>query len=301
MPFLTIFTTPKSFTFNPHINLIQRNALQSWLHLGPEVEVFLVGNEDGMAETAREFHIRHLPDVRCSEYGTPYLSSMYDLARRHSQAPYLAHLNADILLRPDFIAAVRQVAGQSQRFLALGRRWDLDLRQPLDFSPGWEERLEAEVQARGKLHSPAGSDYFVFPRPLLADMPDFTIGRSGWDNWTIYHASRSGWDVVDISRSAMVVHQDHDYSHLPDNKPPYDLPETLKNIAISGGMRHMYTILETNKLLIDGQVRPARFTLPRLYHRLELLINQREPQGLRRTILRRLRQLRRKYDTVLEV
>ena len=35
MSFLTIFTAPKPFT-DPHINLIQRNALRSWLALGPD-------------------------------------------------------------------------------------------------------------------------------------------------------------------------------------------------------------------------------------------------------------------------
>jgi hypothetical protein len=53
MTFLTIFTSPKPFTKNPHINLIQRNAIQSWLHLGPEVEVFMMGDEAGMGSRSR--------------------------------------------------------------------------------------------------------------------------------------------------------------------------------------------------------------------------------------------------------
>ena len=45
MTLLTVFSAPKPFT-NPHIALIQRNALQSWLNLGDGVEVLLVGDED---------------------------------------------------------------------------------------------------------------------------------------------------------------------------------------------------------------------------------------------------------------
>ena len=45
-PLITIFTAPKPFT-NPHIDLIQRNAIQSWLHLGDDVNVVMIGNEPG--------------------------------------------------------------------------------------------------------------------------------------------------------------------------------------------------------------------------------------------------------------
>jgi hypothetical protein len=296
MPFLTIFTTPKPFTINPHINMIQRNAIQSWLHLGPEVEVFLVGNEAGMAEVASEFGIPHFPDVGCNEQGTPLLSSMYDLARQASRAQLLAHLNADILVMPDFVTAARCVSDQADLFLAAGQRWDLDVSKPLDFSSGWDARLQTEVVSRGRLHPPVGSDYYIFPRPLLADMPDFAIGRSGWDNWTIYHALQSGWSVVDITPDATVVHQNHDYSHLPGGLPPYDLEETKRNIALAGGMKHMYTMLEANKRLVNGKIRPARMSLPGFWHRLELLVTSDDLQGARKTIVQQLRRLRRKYE-----
>jgi len=86
MTFLTIFSSPKPFTLNPHINMIQRNAIQSWLNLGPEVDVFMMGDEAGMADVAADFRIRHFPDVRLNEMNTPLLSSMFQIAREASQA-----------------------------------------------------------------------------------------------------------------------------------------------------------------------------------------------------------------------
>lgn len=295
MPLITIFTAPKPFT-NSHIATIQKNAIRSWLQLAPEVEVFLMGNESGIAEVAAEFGIYHFSNVRTNELGTPYISSMFEIAKENSQAPLLAISNADILFLPDFVQAVKVIATQLEKYLILGRRWDLDVNDELDFSPGWELRLREEVNGRGRLHAPVGSDYFVFPRNLLKEMPDFTIGRSGWDNWTIYHARRSGWEVVDITRAAMVIHQNHDYSHLPGGKPPYDLPETKKNIALAGGLRNMYTILEANKVLVNGKIHAAPIELVRLLHRLELAITTDQPQGLRKALIRRLRQARRSYE-----
>ncbi len=67
MPELTIFTAPKPFT-NPHIAMIQRNAIHSWLSLGAEVEVILLGQEEGLADFAAEcaaagLPLKHLPEV----------------------------------------------------------------------------------------------------------------------------------------------------------------------------------------------------------------------------------------------
>ncbi|MFL7893352.1 MAG: hypothetical protein AB8I56_14940 [Anaerolineales bacterium] len=298
MTFLTVFTAPKPFT-NPHTATIQRNAIRSWMHLGDDVEVLLMGDEDGMAELAREYQIRHFPGVKCSREGTPYINSMFEVARTESDAPFMAILNADIILMPDFVEAAKKVAAQVKDFLFLGRRWDLDIEQELEFKPGWEYRLQEEVDARGILHGPVGSDYFLLPRHLLHDMPEFTIGRSGWDNWTIYHAVESGWPVVDVTQSAMVIHQNHDYSHLPGNKPPYDLPETKKNIQIAGGVKRMYTILEANTILVDGSLKPAPVSLPRLLHRLELMVTTDDLHGPRKSLVRWLKRTRKQYENQL--
>jgi hypothetical protein len=295
MPSLVIFTAPKPFT-NPHVAAIQRNAIRSWQALGNEVEVIVFGNESGTAEACAEIGVLHRPDVRLSQWGTPLISSMFDLARLISDAPYLAIFNADVLLLPDFVSAVLRVASQTKNFLAMSRRWDLDVQGERDFGRGWDDKLRAEVRARGRLHPPVGSDYYAFPRHLLQDMPDFAIGRSGWDNWMIYHARRSAWAVVDLTPSVTIVHQNHDYSHLPGNKPPYDLPETQKNVSIAGGMKHMYTILEANKELINGQIRPARLNMPRLLHRLELLTTADDLRGFRKVVVQRLKRMRRRYE-----
>jgi len=61
--------------------MIQRNAIRSWTQLGDEVEVLMMGNEEGMAEFANQYQIKHYPGVKCSPEGTPYISSMFELAR----------------------------------------------------------------------------------------------------------------------------------------------------------------------------------------------------------------------------
>jgi len=251
---LTIFTAPKPFT-NPHIATIQRNAIQSWLHLGDGIRVLLIGDEAGMAEIATEFGIEHLPQVQRNRDGTPLVSSIFELARQHSPDPLLGYLNADILLTPAFLAPVSQVAAQVERFLIVGQRWDLDVRQLLNFSAGWDERLLANLQNQGRLHLPMGSDYFVFPRACFTQMPKFAIGRAGWDNWMFTHARLQGWPVVNATRAITIIHQDHDYSHLPGGQPHYRLPETTENIRLAGGRRAIFTLLDADYTLQAGKLR----------------------------------------------
>jgi hypothetical protein len=267
MAFLTIFTAPKPFT-NPHINVIQRNAIQSWLHL-EDVAVMLIGDEPGIGETAREFGLLHVPLVERDGRGVPTVRSVMAQGHAFSQSPLLCYANADMILMSDLVRAARQVSTQVKDFLIVGQRWDLDLPEPFDFSGNWEARLRLEVEKRGKFYTPWGIDYFVFPRHLYTDVPDFTIGRPAWDNWMVYHAHATWRLAVDATRSVTVVHQLHDYSHLPGGKPPYGSEVAKSNLAKAGGRTRVYNILDTDRELIGGRIRRPKFNLVRLLRRCE--------------------------------
>jgi hypothetical protein len=292
---ITIFSAPKGFS-DPHIATIQRNAIQSWLHLGPEVNVLLVGQEPGLEEAARDYSVPLLSDVERNSAGTPLVSSIFSLARQACTSPILIYVNADILMLPDVVPACQQISSQADQFLAIGQRWDLEVKQRLDFSPGWDADLRADVHRRGKLHLAAGSDYFIFPRDLFVDMPDFAIGRAGWDNWMIYYARQKGWLVVDGTPSMMIIHQNHDYRHLPDGKPHYELPESRQNEAIAGGSAHLYMVLDSNKQLRNGALRPPPWSLVRLLRRAEVWLTPPDGkrQSLRWSAARQFRRLRRR-------
>jgi hypothetical protein len=251
-----------------------------------------------MAEAAQECGAPVLPEVRRNESGTPLVSSIFELARKASQSPFLAYVNGDILLLPDILKAVRDLSVEvgEAPFLLIGQRWDLDVTERLDFSPGWETRLKERVHVSGKLHAPAGSDYFVFPRSAFTDMPDFAIGRAGWDNWMIFHARQRGWPVIDGTPSLMVIHQSHDYSHLPGGRPHYDLAESQNNMQIGGGLKHMYMVLDADRQLINGKVRLPHPTWLRLIRSVErnLMPENGELRGPRGELTRRLRKLRRR-------
>lgn len=253
MPLITLFSAPKPFT-NPRIALIQRNALASWQALGPEVTAALVGDEPGIAEAAAEFGFTHLPQVAVNDLGTPLISSIFALGRGLNDSPYLAYVNADILLFPDFVNCARGVGEALERFLMVGRRWDLRVEEPLRFDPEGQTALKQRLLTEGRLHARTGSDYFIFPRACFQQIPDFTVGRAGWDNWMIYHARVQGWSVVDASADLQIIHQNHDYSHLPDGQRHYRLPETGENVQLAGGWRTIFVLDDASHQLRDGKI-----------------------------------------------
>lgn len=271
MPLLTLFSAPKPFT-DPHIAMIQRNAIHSWTLL-PDVEVILLGEEEGLAEAARDFGVMHIPHVERNASGTPLISSMFQLARENSNSDLLCIINADIILMPAFLEAARRSRLLRDKYVLLSQRWDYDIMSPIDFTDGWQSRLRENARKQNQLHRPAGSDFFLFPKSCYQDIPDFTIGRAGWDNWMIYKARKENWAVIDCTPSLMIVHQNHDYSHLPDGKPHYEHPDTNENIRLAGGQANIrYTILDATHQLADGTLIRPKMTSARFTRQFELIL-----------------------------
>ena len=139
---LTIFATAKSF--RGHTGIIQRNALQSWKALHPEIEIILFGNDEGAAEAARQFGLRHEPHVERNEWGTKRLDYLFARAQAIARHDTLCYVNCDIILMQDFWCALERVRAVRPEFLMVGRRWDTDITAPLLFgerqSPDWRAR-----------------------------------------------------------------------------------------------------------------------------------------------------------------
>ena len=105
-PLITIFTAPKPFR-EAHIDLIQRNAIRTWTAFGTDVEIALIGGEEGIDKVASDLGVRHLPAVKTNSEGTPLISSIFELGRSVNESPLLAYVNADILLLQDFLENAR--------------------------------------------------------------------------------------------------------------------------------------------------------------------------------------------------
>ena len=258
---LTLFSIPKPF--QGHIGIIQTNAVRSWACLHPDIEVILLGTEAGTQELAAQLKIKYIRDVQRNESGTPLIGSLFEAAQKNARHGLIGYVNADIILLNDFIAAVRQI--QASRFLLVGHRWDVDIKEPLDFNnPDTETGLRARVKKEGKLHASSGIDFFIFRRGLYDNVPQFAIGRGGWDNWLVYHACAARVPVIDITGVVTAIHQNHDYMHVSGGADSvWKGPERDRNIELMGGRDHNFTLNDATWLLTTQGLKRA-LTLRRL-------------------------------------
>ena len=255
---ITIFTIPKAFS--GEISQIQKNAIRSWTLLDSGVEVILFGDEEGTSQAATEFqNVRRYPQVKKSEFGTPLLDDVFQIAQKIAKNDILAYVNADIILLDDFLPAVKKI--NFPKFLLTGRRTDLNLREAINFSQAiWQKLLREKVDKEGKGHGWSGLDYFVFPRHLYRAVPPFAIGRFSFDNWLIYYVRDGGWPVIDATEALLAVHQNHAYSQ---KKKSFFITEKQKNLKLAGGVLNLMSIRDADWILDkkDGTLRRPR--LPR--------------------------------------
>jgi hypothetical protein len=292
---ITLFSAPKPFT-DTHINIIQQNAIRSWKALGADVDILLIGDEPGMEEAAREIGVKFIPEVARNDFGTPLVHSIFNQARESSEGEILLYVNADIILLPEILDVITKIKKLEEDYLLVGRRWDLSISGRIDFTKDWIPSITDKLRREGKLRAPTAIDYFIFPRHLYNEVPPFAIGRAGWDNWMIYHGMGQPWPVIDVTPSLRVVHQNHDYSHLPGGKPHYDLEESNQNVSLSGGMKTLYDLLDVNLILKDGRILPKGFSLPRGLRKMERLVIPEEKEGWRWSLTRILRKSRKRIS-----
>lgn len=253
----SILTIPKPF--DGHIGVIQRNALASWRAVQPDAEIFVCGDEAGAEAAAAAVGARFVPDVERNAFGTPLLGSTFRKVAASTGGELLAYLNADIVLLPDFAAAIRAV--DVRPFVLVSRRWNLGVREPIDFGRSdWAEALRARAHREGTLYRQDAIDCFVFPResPLL-DLPPFAVGRPGWDNYFLFRARQLGLPLIDATQAITLIHQDHGYGHVPGRTGGnWEGPEAEANRRLMGGTERFFDIGDATHVLGPGGLAPAR-------------------------------------------
>jgi hypothetical protein len=281
---LTIFAHPKPFV--GHTSVIQRNAVRSWQLLDPDVEVILLGDDTGVAETASQLALRHCGGVKRNEFGTPLVSDVFEKAQTLARHELVCYTNSDILFVPDFLTGVSQARRWRRRFLLTGRRWNIDLTEPLDFRPGWDASLTEGAHMHGKLQDVWWIDYFVFPKGLFERLPPFAIGRAAWDNWLVYHARQRKIPVVDATAVITAIHQNHDYGHVPSSRGIWRGPESDRNLELAGGRERAFSLADATHRLSPRGVLP-RLSLQPIRRALGLTSDLGPAARLRRFLRRR--------------
>lgn len=239
---LTIFSIPKGF--NGHIGVIQKNAIKSWCGLN-DCQVVLFGEEENLESVAKELGVQHERDIERNEFGTPMISDAFDKIVQLAKYPFIVYVNSDIIFTNQLVEAVNHMASLNhEMWLMVGQRYDINYKELLDFSSGWEERVYSDVKNCANLHGKAGIDYFVFPKNFPVKLPSMAVGRPGWDSWLIYQTRQLDIPLIDATASVTAVHQNHPPAYKSYGK------EAVNNRNSGGGFQNMGTLRDANYLLV---------------------------------------------------
>ena len=248
----TIFSCPKEFT--SIFGLIQKNAINSWLKLSPKPQIILFGIEDELIR--REFsdeNITFLPIEDFNEYGTPYINKIFENAMIASKTEVLCYVNSDIILFDDFPKTINVITDHRD-YLGIGRRYNAEINHLINFSDGSFNKNDYLIGEN--LDKPTGSDYFIFNKKSLKNIPQFLIGRTCWDNWLFYNAVKRNFKLIDCTEDIKCIHQKHDYSHIKTNTTNhYKGIEREFNFKSLGGFDKLYTVIDAQYYSSNGDVK----------------------------------------------
>lgn len=254
----TIACCPKPF--RGRIDVIQRNALRSWVSLEPRPQVLVLGNEQGTAEVCEELDLMHVRDIERNHHGTPLVSDVFSKLALLGEGRILCYSNADILLLGDVDGSLRAV--NLDRYLMVGQRRDLTSVQEFSPLPSWRAEVLAMAGDPKRLHGPTGIDYFFFPRStFLKQLPPFALGRAAWDNFMIEYALAKRIPVIDATDAIIALHQNHDYGHvLGGAKTVWEGEEAQENRALANEPLIWSDIRDATWILKNGSLRRKPIT-----------------------------------------
>lgn len=246
---ITIFTTCKPFEGEAAV--FQRKALETWARLGPNTDVLVIGDEPGARQCCESFGLRHHPDVKRNEWGTPLLDSLFRIAEESSTSDVLCYVNADILLTSELPRVLGRVRDTFERFLVIGRRWNVEAARIQEYSPTeGEAALSDLARSSGSLEPVyGGGDLFAFRRGFWGTLPPFLMGRGRWDSGLILEARRMGAPVIDVTSAITAVHPIHGYRQ-PGR--PRDVPRRAEeldyNAKLLGGPESIFNALNATHI-----------------------------------------------------
>ncbi|KAK2165433.1 hypothetical protein LSH36_50g02016 [Paralvinella palmiformis] len=215
-PHLVLFTTMADL---PERSLIHRYTIANWAAHSPDVLpiLFLPPNSSRhMTSMAQDAIRKGWIILRTPRFlsGLPVLKDMFRIAERKAadnMASFIGYANADILfdanLTPTLLTIQKLRKGFWTNVFVVGRRAEVNVSLLTD----QVTCLGCLTQIRndGTIFFGAGQDYFItvpdqFP---WQHIPDFVVGNRAYDNRISVETFQWHYDVIDVSRTLLAVHQ----------------------------------------------------------------------------------------------
>ena len=209
-PLLTLFTSIKDLKVR---RAIHNRTLINWASLGPAVRpvLYVTGDEEydwGVAAKALGWSVRYAPKL---VKGIPVLKDLFRDVRQSSvQTPFYGFANSDNMFDTSLVDTLRYlyVTVDPSNVFVVGRRTNVNVKD-IDNNYVKDPKYVASLMPRGTLFKTNAQDYFIttsggFPWDKV---PDFVIGRPGYDNWLVAKSLDWRVNIIDATETIHDIHQ----------------------------------------------------------------------------------------------
>ena len=207
-PLITLFTTFKNSPDKTHV---YKNTIRNWHLLSPWVKpiLYTINGELDMTRFAKNHGWEVLPVPATSRAGVPILRHMFLDAQKRCNSTFYGYANGDILFTDGLVDTLQTILSSLDRMkqvLIVGRRTNFKLTPHQEITTLEEV---AKFGKKGELFSTNAQDYFISTRDGYpwATIPDFVVGRVGYDNWLVVTALVRRMYTIDTTKTLLAFHQ----------------------------------------------------------------------------------------------
>ena len=208
---ITLFTTLRDVKVRERVH---NQTLKNWASLAPAVlpVLYLMPNDsEYWTRRATELGWK-LEKVPRTRGGVPIVKDMYNVTAEKYPSPFIGFANADNMFGNSLVETLVGLTQNNKELvhgrmsLIVGRRREITDTKINDTSG---EYVDSTAPRLG-LHKTYAQDYFLFGNGGKFHwnrVPDFVVGRLGYDNWLVVMAQRWNITLIDGTQTIHNLHQ----------------------------------------------------------------------------------------------
>ncbi len=209
---ISLFTTLRDVKVR---ETLHKDTLMNWASLAPSVlPVLFVMPNDSKYWTRRARELGWMVEnVTRADAGVPILKDMFNVTATKYPSPFIGFANADNLFGKSLVDTLAGLSlthpdlVHNRISLIVGRRRMIKDTEIKDTSGEYVD----SIALRLRLYPSYAQDYFILGNGGKFHwnrVPDFIVGRLGYDNWLVVMAQRWNVTLIDGTKTIHNLHQD---------------------------------------------------------------------------------------------
>lgn len=204
-------TIPRSFKA-PFL-IPQENCLNAIKKYNHNSQIILYSDDDGVDDYAKR-HGYIIPKNIKKIGHLPLVNEAISFAAEKFPNYKICFINSDILVLNSLTDILQLIKNKNVcEYLLVCRRTEVIVNTLLTY-----DEFNDVINNHKKNNKPGrdtAMDFFLFDSRIVKkiNMPDFPVGRPGWDNWLAARARILNIPLIDISDVIIIAHQDHVQMH----------------------------------------------------------------------------------------